>query len=111
GIYAASTLLPKAIVVACLPVAQIVLPILVEQQADGTPVRRAGLTAVAMVLAMAAAAALVLWFALPLIQATPLAVRGLDIGVARTLSVGAVGLAAARVLVVAEIALGRAAIA
>ena len=110
SVYAASALLPKAIVLATLPVAQIVLPVIVEQNADGRPTRHAGLTALALVLAMGASASAVLWLILPVMQTTPLAVRGLDIGATRVLALGAVGLGAARVLVVAEIALGRHAI-
>src|SRR5262249_11502470 len=108
--YAASALLPKAIVLATLPVAQIVLPVIVERRADGQPIPEAGLTALGLVLAAAAGAAAVLWLALPALQATPLAIRGLDTEVTRILAIGAVGLGATRVLVVAEIALGRHAI-
>jgi hypothetical protein len=107
GVYAASALLPKAIVLATLPVAQIVLPVIVERRAGGLPVRQASLTAAALVLGMAATAAIALWLALPPMQASALAIRGLDIDVARVLAVGAVGLGSARVLLVAEIALGR----
>src|SRR5262249_26263501 len=95
--YAASALLPKAIVLATLPMAPIVLPVIVERHAEGQPIREAGLTALGLVLAAAAAAAAVLWLALPALQATPLAVRGLDIEVTRILAIGAVGLGAARV--------------
>lgn len=108
--YAASALLPKAIVLATLPVAQIALPVIVERRADGQPVRETGLTALALVLVAAAGAATLLWLAVPALQSTPLAIRGLDIEVTRILALGAVGLGAARVLVVAEIALGRHAI-
>jgi O-antigen/teichoic acid export membrane protein len=107
-VYAASALLPKAIVTATFPVAQIVLPVIVERRADGLSIRYPLLKAITMATAMGVVAAGALWVLIPFVQQSPFAVRGLDMHVMTTLAIGAVGVSAARVLVVGEIALGRA---
>jgi O-antigen/teichoic acid export membrane protein len=107
GVYAASAFLPKAIVTATFPVAQVVLPVVVEQQVEGLSVRHSILAATAMAVGMGIAGAGALWVGVSLLQASPFAIRGLDLGVMRMISAAAVGIGAVRVLVVAEIALGR----
>ena len=106
-VYAASALLPKAIITATFPVAQVVLPVIVDQRLDGISSRLSVLKAVAMVVAMSVPAALVLWAVVPLAQATPFAIRGLDFSIMTMLAAGAVALSALRILVVVEVALRR----
>ena len=109
-IYAASALLPKAIVTATFAVAQVVLPVVVEQRMDGVSARFSVIKAVGVVLGMSTAAGLVLWVAMPLVQTTPFAIRGLDLSVMMVLATGAAALSTLRILVVAESALQRHAI-
>ena len=99
-VYAASAFLPKAIVTATLPVAQIVLPVIISQRADGLSARFSIVKAFGLVTLVGLAAALFLVVALPLLQQTPLAVRKLDMGIVSTLALGAVALGAARLAMV-----------
>jgi hypothetical protein len=103
-VYAASSLLPKAIVTATFPVAQVVLPVIVDRRSSGLPFRHSILKAIALVGAMSIAAAAVLWLGVPLYQKTAIAIRGLDFPLMLLLAVGAVALSTWRVLVVVEVA-------
>ncbi len=107
GIYAASAVLPKAIVTATFAIAQVVLPVVTEQRAGGLSFRLSAAKAVATAGAAAAVAAGLLWLAMPSIQRTPLAIRGLDFELMGNLAVAAVALSIVRVLVVIEVALQR----
>ncbi len=109
--YAASSLLPKAITTMTFAVAQVMLPVIVDQKADGISFRRSIVKAVAMTVGIGVAAAAILWIAVPWLQGTPLAIRRLDIPTMMTLAFGAVALGAVRVLVVIDIALQRHAVA
>jgi hypothetical protein len=109
-VYAASSLLPKAIVTATLPVAQVVLPVIVDRRSSGLPFRYSVLKAIALIAAMSSVAAGILWAGVPFYQATPIAIRGLDFPLMVLLAVGAVGLSAWRVLIVLEIAIERSAV-
>jgi hypothetical protein len=102
--YAASSLLPKAIVTATFPIAQVVLPVIVDRRSSGLPFRHSILKAIALVAAMSITAAAVLWFAVPIYQKTAIAIRGLDFPVMLLLALGAVALSTWRVLVVVEVA-------
>jgi O-antigen/teichoic acid export membrane protein len=106
-VYAASSLLPKAITTATFAVAQVVLPVLVEQKADGLSGRRSVVKAVGMVLVVGALGAVCLWIVVPYLQKTPLAIHGLNFPIMIVLAIAAVALGAIRVLVVVEIALRR----
>lgn len=106
-VYAASSLLPKAIVTATFAVAQVVLPVIVEQRADGVSCRQAAMKAFAMVMGLGAAGAVALWVIVPWLQATPFAIHGLSLPIMMTLALGGVALSAIRVLIVVEIALRR----
>jgi hypothetical protein len=103
-VYAASSLLPKAIVTATFPVAQVVLPVIVDRRSGGLPFRQSILKAIGLVAAMSTTAAAVLWLAVPIYQTTPIAIRGLDFPLMLFLAVGAVALSTWRVLVVVEVA-------
>jgi hypothetical protein len=105
--YAASALLPKAIVTATFAVAQVVLPVVTAQRASALSSRLSVVKGVAMATGMAAAAVALIWAAVPFIQGTPLAIRGLDFELMSILAIGAVALSTVRVLVVIEIALQR----
>lgn len=101
-VYAASALLPKAIVTASFPIAQVVLPVLVRRRMDGFSSPALTFKAVGLVMGMSAAAASTLWLLIPFFQASQFAIRSLDIGVMHVLLVGAVGLGASRVIIVVE---------
>jgi hypothetical protein len=106
-VYAASALLPKAIITATSPVAQVLLPVVVEQRIDGLSFRSSVFKAIALVAGMSIAAALALWIVMPFVQTTPFAIRGLNPSVMIMLAIGAVGLSTLRILVVVELALQR----
>jgi hypothetical protein len=106
-VYAASALLPKAIITATFPIAQIVLPVIVDRRAGGLSIRYPLVKAVAMAVGMGCMGTAVLWLIVPYLQQTPVAIRGLDIEIMKILTLGAIGLGAARVLVIGEIALKR----
>lgn len=106
-VYAASSLLPKAITTATFAVAQVMLPVIVDQKADGLSYRQSIVKAIAMTLGLGTAAAAVLWIAVPWVQSTPLAIRDLDFPMMMTLAVAAIALGAIRVFVVVEVALQR----
>jgi len=106
-IYAASSLLPKAVTTATFAVAQVMLPVIVDQKADGLSYRQSIVKAIAMTASLGAAAAAVLWVAVPWVQSTPLAIRNLDFPTLMTLAIAAVALGAIRVFVVVELALQR----
>jgi hypothetical protein len=105
--YAASALLPKAIITATFAVAQVVLPVIAEQRANALSFRLSAIKAIAMATGIAAAAAGSLWVAIPFLQGTPLAIRGLDFELMSILAIVSVTLSTVRVLVVVEVALQR----
>ena len=105
--YAASALLPKAIITATFAVAQVVLPVVTDQRVGGRSFRLSVVKGVAIATGMAAAAASLLWATIPFIQGTPVAIRGLDFELMSILAVGAVALSTVRMLVVVEVALQR----
>jgi hypothetical protein len=105
--YAASALLPKAIITATFAIAQVVLPVVTDQRIGGRSFRFSVLKGIAFAAGMAAAAAGVLWVTIPFIQGTPLAVRGLNFELMSILAIGAVALSTLRILVVVEGALHR----
>ena len=108
--YAASALLPKAVVTATFAVAQVLVPVIVEQKMERISVNVSVLKAIAMAAGMSVAAAVVLWFGTPILQATPFAIRGLDFSVMMVLAVGAIALSAMRIIIVVEGAMQRYAI-
>jgi len=110
GAYAASALLPKAVVTATFAVSQVLVPVIVEQKMDGLAVGVSVFKAIAMAAGMSMAAAAFLWLTTPFLQATPLAIRGLDFTVMMTLAAAAVALSALRVIIVVEGAMQRYAI-
>jgi O-antigen/teichoic acid export membrane protein len=107
GIYAASALLPKAIITATFAIAQVVLPVVTEQRAGGLSFRLSVIKGIAMATVMAALAAGLLWFLMPVIQRSSLAIRGLDFKLMSILAAAAIALSIVRVLIVIEIALKR----
>jgi O-antigen/teichoic acid export membrane protein len=109
-VYAASALLPKAVVIATFAIAQVVLPVVTEQRTAGAPFRYSVLKGLGIAAFFAAVACTVLWFGVPLAQQTPLAIRELDFGLVKVLAVTSIALSMLRVLVVVEVALNRYAI-
>ena len=106
-IYAASALLPKAITMMTFAVTQVLLPVIVDQRADGLRYRHSILKGFAMTLALGGAGAAVLWLAVPWVQLSPIAIHGLDFQVMMVLAGAATALGVIRVFVVVEIALQR----
>jgi hypothetical protein len=106
-VYAASALLPKGITMATFAVTQVLLPVVVDQKADGLSYRGSITKAIVLTIALGSAGAVVLWLAVPWVQLTSLAIHGLDFRVMMTLAAAATVLGAIRVLVIAEIALQR----
>lgn len=106
-IYAASSLLPKAVTTATFAVAQVMLPVIVGQKADGVSYRQSIIKAIAMTAGLGAGAVALLWVTVPWVQATPLAICNLDFSMLMTLAIAAVALGAIRVFVVVELALQR----
>jgi hypothetical protein len=107
SVYAASALLPKAIVTSTFPIAQIVLPVIVERRTLALSIRTSLLKGLGMALALAGFAVAGLWVLLPVLRSGPMAIRGLDPAVMQMLALGAIGLSGARLLVVTEMALQR----
>ena len=105
--YAASALLPKAIIAATFAIAQVVLPVVTDQHAGALPFRLSVIKGIAMAIVTAAAAAGLLWTVVPFVQRTALAIRGLDVRLMNILAIGAVAMSALRVVVVIEVALQR----
>jgi O-antigen/teichoic acid export membrane protein len=105
GIYAASALLPKAIITATFAIAQVVLPVVTEQRAGGLSFRLSAIKGVAMAAVMGTLAAGLLWLLMPFIQRSSLAIRGLDLKLMSILAAAAIALSIVRVLIVIEIAL------
>jgi len=106
-VYAASAVLPKAIIIATLAVAQVVVPVIVKQKADGYSYRTSIAKGLGSAIGLSLAATAALWIVVPWLQSTKLSIHGLDFAVMMTLAVGAVALGAVRVVVVTEIALHR----
>jgi O-antigen/teichoic acid export membrane protein len=106
-IYAASALLPKAIITATFAIAQVVLPVITEQRSSGTSFRSSAGKGLGLVVLVATVAGACLWIAAPILQHSPLAIRGLEYGVMNTLAIGATAMSILRVLVVIEVALQR----
>jgi O-antigen/teichoic acid export membrane protein len=106
-VYAASALLPKAIITATFAIAQVVLPVVTEQRAVGKPFRYSALKGLGIAAFGAGAGATFLWFGVPLLQQTPLAIRALDFDLLKVLAGASVALSILRVLVIVEVALHR----
>ncbi len=106
-VYAASALLPKAVITATFAVAQVVLPVVAEQRAAGARFRYSALKGLGLATFAAIVGAMLLWYGVPLLQQTPLAIRELDFSLVKTLAVGSVALSTLRVLLVVELALQR----
>ena len=69
-VYAASALLPKAITMMTFAVTQVLLPVIVDQKADGLSYRQSVVKAIAMTLVLGAVGAAFLWLAVPWVQGT-----------------------------------------
>jgi O-antigen/teichoic acid export membrane protein len=108
--YAASALLPKAVVTATYAIAQVVLPVIAEQRSAGARFRQSAVKALGLSAVAAIAAVALLWFAVPFAQQTVFAIRKLDVELLKVLAIGSVALSVLRIIVVVEVALHRYAI-
>jgi O-antigen/teichoic acid export membrane protein len=106
GAYAASAFLPKAVVVAVLPVTQVMLPMLTAAAGAAAPQRAALLKAVAVTGALAAGGAAVLWLGADVVCDQRFGVRYCAPSLIGTLALAAVPLTLLRLLIVARLALG-----
>ena len=105
GVYAASSILPKAIVTVTLPVAQVLLPVVAVRYQAGESSRWAIVKAVMTVFVLGSCGALVLWFGSDLACSSRFGIRFCEPGLMALLAAAAVPLAVMRVLVVTSLAL------
>ncbi len=105
GIYAASSILPKAIVTVTLPVAQVLLPVVAVRSHAGESVRLAIVKAITTVFVLGGCGALVLWLSSDLACSSRFGIRFCDARLMALLAGAAVPLAVVRVLVVTHLAL------
>jgi len=106
GVYAASSILPKAIVTATLPVAQVLLPVVASRSHAGESARLAIVKAVMAVLGLAIFGAAVLWLGGGIACGSRLGIRFCDLSLMTVLALAAIPLAMLRLLVVSNLALG-----
>ena len=104
GIYAASSLLPKAIVTATLPVTQVMLPVMSTSIEVRQRVRTALIKALAVTLFLSATAALALVLGRDLACNEQFGIRFCSTRLLSVLALGAIPLSLGRVLVVAGLA-------
>ena len=105
GVYAASSILPKAIVTVTLPVAQVLLPVVAVRYQAGESARLAIVKAVTTVFVLSSCGALVLWLGSDLACGSRFGIRFCEPPLMALLAAAAVPLAVMRVLVVTSLAL------
>jgi O-antigen/teichoic acid export membrane protein len=107
GIYAASSVLPKAIVTATQPVSQVMLPVVAGSEQTRTVGRIAMIKAFALCAVFGAAGAAILFLGRDVVCNTRLGLRSCSSPLVMILALAAIPLGMLRVLVVANLALGR----
>jgi O-antigen/teichoic acid export membrane protein len=107
GVYAATSVLPKAIVTATLPVSQVMLPVMASSSGERRPQHQAFIKAIAVCAAMGVAGATVLWAGGDLACNDRIGIRFCSTPMLTVLSLSAIPLALIRVLVVAGLAVDR----
>ncbi|MGO8914942.1 MAG: hypothetical protein ACLQJR_03440 [Stellaceae bacterium] len=107
GVYAASSMLPKAMATATLPVAQVAMPVITRQAIATSGVRTSVLKAVLVCLAAGVMGWAVLTLGNPLICNSRFGLRFCEGGLLELLALAAMPLGALRVLVISNMATGR----
>jgi hypothetical protein len=107
GIYVASSILPKAIVIATLPVAQVLLPVIEAGARAGERTRLSTIKALVGVVMLSALGALVLRLGGGLVCDTRWGIRFCDLQIMATLAPAAIVLSLLRVLIVTNLATGK----
>jgi O-antigen/teichoic acid export membrane protein len=107
GAYSAAAVLPKAIVTATQPVANIVLPILVSLGEEGRRTRQAVVKGIAVTGILAALGAGVLWLGSDAVCGGRFGIRFCSAGPMLVLAAGSIGLSMARVSIAADLGRGR----
>src|SRR5262249_11039958 len=105
GVYSASSILPKAIVTATLPITQVMLPVMSVAGGEWQPRRNALLKALGLCSSLSALGVLVLTAGGELICNDRFGIRFCSTGLLATLALSAIPLALLRVLIVAGLAL------
>lgn len=105
GIYVASSILPKAIVMMTLPVAQVLLPVIAAHTNAGESARFSTVKALVGVSLLATTGVLILRMSGGFVCDTRFGIRFCDFGVMATLAPAAIGLSVLRVLIVNSLAL------
>jgi O-antigen/teichoic acid export membrane protein len=105
GVYSASSILPKAIVTATLPITQVMLPVMSVAGAEWQPRRNALLKALGLCSSLSALGVAVLMAGSELICNDRFGIRFCSTGLLATLALSAIPLALLRVLIVAGLAL------
>jgi len=107
GVYTASSVLPKAIVTATQPVAQIILPVVIAIQGEGRDTSAASRKAIAAAFTVGALAFCVLWGGSDLVCGAPYGIRFCTPPLLLLLAAAAVPLSVTRTLIAADVAHGR----
>jgi O-antigen/teichoic acid export membrane protein len=107
GIYAASSMLPKAMATATLPVAQVAMPVIARQITSTAGARASIAKAVVICLGAGIAGWAALSLSSPLVCNSRIGLRFCQGGLLETLALAAAPLGALRVLVVSNMALGK----
>jgi O-antigen/teichoic acid export membrane protein len=107
GVYTASSVLPKAIVTATMPVVQIILPVVISIQGEGRDTYQAVMKAIAAAFALGVMAFVVLWAGSDLACGSLHGIRFCSSPLMLLLAAAAVPLSVIRTLVTADLAHGR----
>jgi O-antigen/teichoic acid export membrane protein len=107
GVYAASAVLPKAIVTATQPVAQVILPLATTIKGDNLKVRQALLKAIGTTFVLAVLGAVALWVISPLACGGRFGIKFCDSRLFLILALSAVASSVIRTAVIADLLGGR----
>ena len=107
GAYAASAVLPKAIVTATQPVTQVVLPVATHIRGQGLKMRRVLLKAVGMTFALAALGAIALWLVSGEVCGSHYGIQFCDLSIMPLLASAAIAVAVTRTAIIADLLGGR----
>jgi O-antigen/teichoic acid export membrane protein len=107
GVYAASAVLPKAIVTATQPVTQVILPLATHMRGQNLKTREVLLKAIGMTFAVAALGASALWLVSGKVCGSPYGIKFCNPSIMLLLASAAVAVAVTRTAIVADLLGGR----
>jgi O-antigen/teichoic acid export membrane protein len=107
GTYAASAVLPKAIVTATQPVTQVILPVATHIRGQNLKTREVLLKAIGMTFALAALGAGVLWLVSGEVCGSPYGIKFCNASIMLVLASAAVAVAVTRTAIIADLLGGR----